>query len=295
MDEAEIKAVRRFNRIVTERIGALDEAYLAHDRSLGASRLLWEVGSEGSDARELRARLGLDSGYLSRLLRSLEREGLVTVKPDPSDKRVRSIRLSDPGRAELDLLDRQSDDLASSMLAPLSDSQRARLLEAMAVVEQLLKAGMIEIEVEDAASEAAQFCIGSYFRELDTRFDTGFDPQQSISANAAELTPPAGLLLVARLRGEPIGCGALKLHPSEPAEIKRMWVANHARGLGLGRRILAELEQHAGRRGVDVVRLETNQSLNEAIALYRSAGYVEVPRFSDEPYAHHWFEKRLEG
>ena len=72
-----------------------------------------------------------------------------------------------------------------------------------------------------------------------------------------------------------------------------MWVADVARGLGVGRRILAELEAYARERDVRVVRLETNRTLREAIGLYRSAGYAEIERFSPEPYAHHWFEKRL--
>jgi ribosomal protein S18 acetylase RimI-like enzyme len=90
-----------------------------------------------------------------------------------------------------------------------------------------------------------------------------------------------------------MGCGAVKLHGSEPAEIKRMWVAPSARGLGLGRRILKELERYARAHGASVAHLETNRALDEAIALYRSAGYVEVARFNDEPYADHWFEKVL--
>jgi len=107
------------------------------------------------------------------------------------------------------------------------------------------------------------------------------------------MTPPAGLFLVATLHGEPAGCGALKFHPGAPAEIKRMWVAPEARGLGLGRRILAELETRAATHGVRVLRLETNRALGEAIGLYRAAGYREVTPFNDEPYAHHWFEKTL--
>jgi GNAT superfamily N-acetyltransferase len=149
------------------------------------------------------------------------------------------------------------------------------------------------VEVEDPTSAAARFCLQSYFDELDSRFDAGFDPELSISAAPAELTEPAGLLLVARRGGEPVGCGALKLHGTEPAEIKRMWVAPEARGLGVGRRILAELERHARARGVTVLRLETNRTLREAAGLYRSAGYAEVAAFNDEPYAHHWFEKRI--
>jgi DNA-binding MarR family transcriptional regulator/GNAT superfamily N-acetyltransferase len=286
--------VRSFNRSVTQRIGALQDAYLARGRPLGASRVLWEIGEDGTDLRALRARLDLDSGYLSRLVRSLEQDGLVAVQPGSGDKRVRTVRLTDAGRAERELLDRRSDELASSLLEPLGDAQRERLVEAMGVVERLLTAGLVDVAVEDPTSLVAQFCIHAYFAELDSRFDAGFDPSRSISADAAELTEPAGLLLVARLRGEPIGCGALKLHGGEPAEIKRMWVASTARGLGVGRRILDELEQHAHQRGVGVLRLETNRSLREATGLYRSAGYAEVEAFNDEPYAHHWFEKRLD-
>jgi ribosomal protein S18 acetylase RimI-like enzyme len=95
------------------------------------------------------------------------------------------------------------------------------------------------------------------------------------------------------LRGEPAGCGALKFRPGASAEVKRMWVSPAVRGLGLGRRLLAELETQAAAYGVRVLRLETNQALAEAVALYRSAGYREVPAFSDEPYAHHWFEKAM--
>jgi ribosomal protein S18 acetylase RimI-like enzyme len=92
---------------------------------------------------------------------------------------------------------------------------------------------------------------------------------------------------------EPVGCGALKFHDDGRAELKRMWVAPTARGLGLGRRLLAELEAHAAANRVRVLRLETNRALDEAIGLYRAAGYREVPAFNDEPYAHHWFEKTL--
>jgi DNA-binding MarR family transcriptional regulator/ribosomal protein S18 acetylase RimI-like enzyme len=289
----DVARVRSFNRAVTQRVGALQDEYLARGRPLGASRVLWEIGADGADVRSLRARLGLDSGYLSRLLRSLERERLVSVGADRSDKRVRTVRLTAAGRAERALLDRRSDELASSLLAPLSDEHRERLLEAMGVVERLLTAGLVEVAIEDPRSAAARYCLESYYAELNSRFDTGFDPERAISTTAEELTEPAGLLLVARLHGEPIGCGALKLQGDVPFYVKRMWVAPEARGLGVGRRILRELEDHARRRGAEIVHLETNKTLREAATLYRSAGYVEVDPFNDEPYAHHWFEKRL--
>lgn len=289
----QVAVVRRFNRVVTERVGALNDDYLARQRPLGSSRVLWEIGDSGHEVGALRSRLGLDSGYLSRLLRALESEGLATVAPSDADRRARVARLTPQGLDERRLLDRRSDELAESLLAPLNDSQRERLIDAMGTVERLLTAGLVEIAIEDPASAAAQFCIGEYFSELDRRFDDGFDPTISISADVEELTEPHGLLIVARLRNDVVGCGALKFHDGEPAEIKRMWVGDGARGLGLGRRLLQTLEQLASDRGADVVRLETNRSLTEAIGLYRSAGYREVGAFNDEPFAHHWFEKTL--
>jgi len=151
----------------------------------------------------------------------------------------------------------------------------------------------VSFAIEDPTTDDARWCIEQYFAELDARFDAGFDPARSIPADAHELVPPSGALIVARLDGKPIGCGALKFHGDAPAELKRMWVAPRARGLGVGRRLLQELERHARDAGVTIVRLETNHALTEAIALYRRSGYVEVERFNDEPYAHHWFEKRL--
>jgi DNA-binding MarR family transcriptional regulator/GNAT superfamily N-acetyltransferase len=260
---------------------------------MGESRTLWEIGLEGVEVRALRARLALDSGYTSRVLRSLEQQGLITVEPSVADRRVRRVRLTEAGLAERAELDRRSDDVARRVLEPLSESQRARLVAAMADVERLLWASMVRVAVEDPATPDAQWCIGQYLAELAVRFEAGFDASRSIPADAHEMTPPAGAFLVARLRGRPIGCAGLKLHPGEPAYLKRMWVSPEARGLGLGRRLLEDAERYAREAGAEMIQLETNRSLREAIALYRGSGYDEVPAFNDEPYAHHWFEKRL--
>src|SRR3954464_10274476 len=285
--------VRSFNRTVTQRVGALHDEYLARGRPLGASRVLWEVGEEPVDVRALRARLDLDSGYLSRLLRALEGEGLVVVAPGTADRRVRTVRLTAAGRAEGAVLDHESDALANSLLAPLRDAQRERLVDAMATVERLLTAGLVDVAGEDPRRGGARSCLDAYAAEMAATFATGFDPARSRAVDPDGLLPPAGLLLVARLHGEPVACGALKLPPGEPAEIKRLWVAPAARGLGVGRRVLSELETHARRAGAAVVHLDTNRALRAATSLYRSAGYAEVAPFNDEPYAHHWFEKRL--
>jgi ribosomal protein S18 acetylase RimI-like enzyme len=152
-----------------------------------------------------------------------------------------------------------------------------------------------EITVVDPDQPAARRCLRKYIAELDRRFDAGFDPASSLPAEPEEMRPPAGLFLIAMLDGEPVGCGALKFHGDEPTELKRMWVASSVRGLGVGRRLLEELERHAVERGSSAIRLETNKSLTEAIALYRSAGYREVAAFNDERCADHWFEKYLDN
>jgi ribosomal protein S18 acetylase RimI-like enzyme len=294
MDASMVSRVRRFNRTVTQRVGALDDEFLARDRPLGQARLLWEIGPDGAGLRSLRARLDLDSGYLSRLLRALEADGLVTVDSGGQDGRVRTARLTSRGLAERAELDRRADDAAASILRPLSGSQRDRLVSAMAEVERLLVASAVQISVRDPADPAARACVRAYVDELGRRFDTGFEPARSLPAADQDMIPPAGVFLVATLHSEAVGCGGLKFHDGAPAEVKRMWVAPAARGLGLGRRLLSELESHAAAYGVTVLRLETNGTLAEAISLYRSSGYREVAAFSDEPYAHHWFEKTLD-
>lgn len=292
MDETMIAQVRRFNRVVTQQVGALNDRFLARDRPLGESRLLWEIG-DGRDVRSLRTALDLDSGYVSRLLRSLEAGGLVTTERSAADRRVTLARLTRAGRTERRLLDQRSDELATELLGTLGERQREQLVAAMAEVERLLTTAAVRVAPADPEEPAAQHCLRAYAAELDQRFPAGFDPGRSIRADAADLRPPAGLLLVATLHGTPVGCGALRFHGAEPAELKRMWVDGGTRGLGLGRRLLAELERHAAARHAPAVRLETNENLTEAIALYRSAGYAEVPAFNAEPYAHHWFEKPL--
>jgi DNA-binding MarR family transcriptional regulator len=212
MDEAMISQVRRFNRTVTRDVGALEDSFLGRDRSLGESRLLWEIGGGDREVRALRNELDLDSGYLSRLLRSLENAGLVTTGPGETDQRVRVARLTDAGRAERRLLDSRSDAAATALLEHLNEGQRRRLLEAMAVVERLLTAATVRVAPTDPAHPHARHCLDAYFAELDDRFDIGFDPTASNPAEAEDMRPPAGVFLVATLRSEPVGCGALKLH-----------------------------------------------------------------------------------
>lgn len=284
---ADIDLVRGFNRLVTRQLGALDDPYLGR-RPLGECRVMYEIGAGGATARDVRARLGLEPAYLARLVRSLERDGLV-------EEGSGELRLTSRGLSLLHQLDRDSDELAASALAPLSDEQRARLVRAQAEVRRLLAVSMVSVTAEDPASEDARWCLSHYFAELAERFEERFEPGRTLPADAADLVPPAGAFLIARVGGEPAGCGALKTHRPGVGEIMRMWVDHAHRGLGIGARILDALEEQAVALGHRSVRLYTNRSLDEAKAMYRSRGYEEIPRYNDDPYANHWFEKRLHG
>ena len=291
MTDSAIQQVRRFNRTVAEGIGALEDHFLGRSRPLGEARLLWEIGDDGADVRDLRGRLGLDSGYVSRLLRSLEKQRLVVVRVNPEDRRIRRAVLTKRGVAERHELDDRSDAVARRMLEPLGDKQRETFLSAVTEIERLLQAAMVRFDVEDPSSTTSRWCLTQYFAELNERFDIGFDPAKSLYSNTRVFAPPKGAFLVARMRGRAVGCGAVKFNGKRPAEFKRMWIAKDARGLGLGRRLLLELETQARGAGAPAVRLETNRALEEAIAMYRKAGYVEIEPFNDELYAHYWFEK----
>jgi ribosomal protein S18 acetylase RimI-like enzyme len=156
-----------------------------------------------------------------------------------------------------------------------------------------LRAAAVEVAVIDPAQPGAEYCLREYFAELDRRIDAGYDPSAALPCEAEEMRLPAGMFLVASLDGEPVGCAALKFHTGQAAELKRMWVSPGRRGLGIGRKLLEEIERRAADHGSPAVRLDTNHTLTEAIAMYRSAGYVPVAPFNDDPYADQWFEKHL--
>jgi DNA-binding MarR family transcriptional regulator/N-acetylglutamate synthase-like GNAT family acetyltransferase len=288
----DVARVRSFNRLVTRQLGVLNDRYLGH-RPLGEGRVLFEIGADGATPRDVRARLGLDSGYLSRLLGSLEREGLIERDAHPADRRTTRLRLTPEGEAELGELNRISDELAASALAPLSEEERARLLAAQAEIMRLLAVSMVSIGQEDPSSSDARWCIGHYFAELAERFEEPFDPARTLPADRKQLLPPTGAFLVARINGQPAGCGGLRTLAPGVGELMRTWVDGAQRGLGIGKRLLTALEGEAVTLGHERVRLYTNRSLDEAKAMYRAAGYVEIDRYNDDPYAHHWFEKRL--
>src|SRR3954452_2506063 len=162
----QVEEVRRFSRTVTQRVGALSDRFLARDRPLGEARVLWEIGPDGCELRALRSQLDLDSGYVSRLMRSLEAGGLVTVVPNEADRRTRIARLTPTGLAERKILDQRSDDQARSLLEPLTAAQQDDLVSAMRDVERLLTAAAVEIKPVEPTHADARHCIEAYYAEL---------------------------------------------------------------------------------------------------------------------------------
>jgi DNA-binding MarR family transcriptional regulator/GNAT superfamily N-acetyltransferase len=289
----EVATLRRFNRSYTQRIGVLTESYLGTGRPLGPSRLLFEIGAGGAGVADLRRRLALDSGYLSRMLRQLELDDLVTVSTDPADGRQRIAHLTPAGQREWRRLDRRSEAAARHLLEPLTERQRAELATALATADRLLRAATVEIDIVDPRSAAAHASLQQYFGELDRRFRTGFDPSAVEADDLAALRAPNGAFLVMRSDHHTVGCGGLQRIDDETGEIKRMWIDPHWRGLGLGARLLAHLEVVARMLGRARVVLDTNATLVEAITMYQRAGYRAIERYNDNPYAQHWFAKDL--
>lgn len=286
-----IARVRRFNRAVTSAVGALDHSFLRRGRPLGAARVLNAIGQGRREIADIRAYLDLDSGLMSRLLRALEQEKLIEVGTAPEDARRRVAKLTAAGEAEFRAYERLSDRQAKGILA--RHAKPDRLLAAMDLIAAALGQDRIVIEQTDPRSAPAKYCLGEYYGELNRRFECGFDVSLSRDPDAAAMMPPRGAFLLAKLDGGAVGCVGLKGTDAVYGEIKRLWVAPAARGLGLAHSLMAAAEEAARTLGIATLRLDTNSALPEAVALYRGSGWTEIPRFNDDPYPDLFFEKAL--
>ncbi|WP_246567758.1 MarR family winged helix-turn-helix transcriptional regulator, partial [Streptomyces flaveus] len=166
--------LRRFNRYFTRRIGVLDDHYLGQDRPLGEARLLYEIG-DGVSLRELRSRLGLDAGYLSRMAKALEAQGLVRITVHPQDTRLRVAELTPAGRIEVKEQNRRANRLAEGLLGGLTPAQRGQLTESLSAAQRLLRLAAITVGLVDGAAPDARACLEAYAADLDARFPEGFD------------------------------------------------------------------------------------------------------------------------
>lgn len=291
MQPDQIARTRRFYRAVTTESGVLDSSYLGLGRPLGPARVLNAIGHGMTELDQIRAYLRLDSGLLSRYLRGLEDEGLITTEASETDSRRRVATLTTAGAQEFTAYERLCDEQAASVLA--RHPRPKALMEAMDLVAIAFGLDRIRFEVVPPADPRAQACLQAFYAELSQRFERGFDVNLSCSPEHQDMIPPRGAFLLMTLDGIALGCAGLKGTDMGYAEIKRMWIAPSARGMGLTHRLMAELEATARGLGISTLRLDTNSVLHEACAYYRKHGWTEIERFNPDPYPDLFFEKRL--
>ena len=241
--------LRRFNRSYTQRIGALDESFLGLGLPLGSARLLFEIGAEEAPTvQRLRARLGLDSGYLSRLLRSLEEQDLVAVEPDPADRRRRLVRLTARGRRTRKARRPLRGAGRAAWSAPLSDRQRTRLSEALATADLLVRAATVDARGGRPHRPDARDGRGALLRRARPALRDRVRPRRGRRPRAATArrTAPSSWPAATATRWP---AAASSPSTTGTAEIKRMWVHDDWRGAGLGARMLRRLEDDIRGRG----------------------------------------------
>ncbi|WP_343073900.1 helix-turn-helix domain-containing GNAT family N-acetyltransferase [Phytoactinopolyspora mesophila] len=258
---------------------------------MGESANHGETADGGCRVAVLRSRLGLDSGYLSRLLRSLEEQALITVKPDQRDGRARVVRLTNLGVDQLDELNRRATEAADELLTQLGDVERQQLISTMGRLHGLLRLAAVTVAPADPASEIARHCLTQYAHELRQRFPEGYDDDDLLGPDA--LTPPHGILLCATEEEQPIGCGAVHMLRSDAGEIRHMWVHPSARRIGVGRRLITALEEQAYGLGARTLCLGTHDVLREAISMYQAPGYAPTHPYAKVAHTHQWYAKTL--
>ncbi len=287
-----VARLRRFNRVVTREIGALDTSYLGRGRPLGAARVLQLVKAKGTDLADLRQQLDLDTGLLSRLLRSLESEGLVEVSTDPADRRRRIASLTPAGLAEWQVYDALGQAKARAVLDRAGTNQQA-LIDAMDLIATVMLKDDVVIRDADPADPEALSCIGAYYRlllDLNVGMTTEMFPLPL--PDPERYRAPDGAFLIAWSEDLPIGCVSLRRLGPKLAEVKRLWVHPHARGQGLGLRLMRATEARARDLGYSHAKLDSNTVLAPAISLYRSDGWSECEPYTNPP-ANIWMTKRL--
>lgn len=287
-----IARLRRFNRAVTKEVGALDSSYLGLGRPLGAARVLQLLRPEGRDIAEIRSKLGLDSGLLSRLLRGLEEEGLLALETDAQDRRRRIAKVTPAGQAERARYEALGLAHAQKMFAR-AGSRQSEVIAAMDLIATVMLQDQVEIRAADPDSPEALACLRAYYDLLCAKIE-GVTPEMLTLplSDSPKYRAPLGNFLIAWSDDLPIGCVSLRPLGQGVAEVKRLWVDPQARGQGLGRRLMRGIESEARALGYREMKLDSNTALSEAIALYRSDGWQDIPKYSGFP-SNLWMGKRL--
>ena len=284
-----VAAVRGFNRFYTKQIGLLTDAYLKTPFSLTEARVIYELAHRGeTTATSLGKELGLDAGYLSRILRSFKKRGLIDKKPAPADRRQGVLRLTVSGQAAFAALDAHSHGQIEAMLRRLRPGEQDRLLAAMRTVERLLG---------PAPGKAAPYRLrphrpgdmGWVVQRHGALYAREYGWDQSFEALVAGITarfierfdPRLERCWIAERDGENLGCVFLVKKTRRTAKLRMLLVEPDARGAGIGARLVAECIRFARRVGYRKITLWTNSILVSARRIYEKQGFRLI---ASEPY-----------
>lgn len=294
---ASVTAIRGFNRFYTRRIGVLQQGLLDSEFSLAEARVLYELAHrEQLTASELVRELGLDAGYLSRILRTFQQRGLLSRKPAPQDARQSLLTLTPKGRKAQAVLEERSDRQVGAMLEPLGEGARSRLVQAMRAIEDLLGGGGARrpyllrthqpgdlgwIVQRNAALYAQEYGWDGSYEALVAEIVAGFIREFDASCERC---------WIAERDGERLGSVMLVRRSADEAQLRLLLVEPAARGQGVGRRLVEECVRHARACGYRSLMLWTNDVLAAARRIYQACGFELV---SEEK--HHSFGKDLVG
>jgi DNA-binding MarR family transcriptional regulator/N-acetylglutamate synthase-like GNAT family acetyltransferase len=290
--DTRIAAFRRFNRFYTQKIGVLDRSYLQSEFSVGEARVLYELAQrEETTASEISAKLGMDMGYLSRILGKLEEQQLVRRVPAQQDARQRLIQVTAKGKKAVSNLDSRSQEQAGSLLAELSDPQQTSVLQAMSQIQTVLGDGPATNEPYVIRTHrTADLSWIAYRHAVLYRQEYGWN--EAFEALVLEITahflkhydPDAERCWVAERSGEILGCVLLVKSSKQSAKLRLLLVEPSARGLGIGKRLVEECIRFARENGYKKIVLWTHSNLSAARGIYQKAGFQLVATDSHENF-----------
>lgn len=291
--EERVEAVRRFNRFFTRRIGVLGEGLLESPYTLTEARILFEVAHrEGTAASDLARELGLDRGYMSRVLAGLERRGLIEKSRSEEDGRRLRLSLTAEGRGAFSDLDERSRREISGMLGELSEEEQTRLLESMSAVGEILGGAGSTRTILLRQPEPGDFGWvvsrhgALYFREYG--WDESFEAlvARIVAEFAEEHDPSRERCWIAEVDGRNAGCVFLVRESETVAKLRLLLAEPEARGSGLGRRLVEECVRFARRAGYESITLWTNSVLGAARRIYQEAGFELVDEEEHHSFGH---------
>jgi DNA-binding MarR family transcriptional regulator/ribosomal protein S18 acetylase RimI-like enzyme len=294
-----IARVRDFNRFYTRVIGVLDDGLLGSAFSLTEARVLYDLGrAESTETSELRGLLGLDRGYLSRILARFERSGLIRRERSSRDRRRQVIRLSAKGQRALGDLERRSDEQAAQLLGPLGDSDKARMLGGMAAIREALAADSGEAAHGFELRALRQGELGWIVSRHGALYSRSYGWDGSFEALVAEIVATFAKghaadrerAWIADVAGAPAGSVFCMSKDESTAQLRLLLVEPWARGLGIGTALVDACVRFARESGYRRLALWTNDVLVEARRIYEAAGFELVTEKS-----HFSFGKQLVG